>query len=144
MTESNAARRLLRRSRDSERHLGKWLIEHDGPDPAFMPGNGIVTSTGRVGHVNALQYDAHSRSYAAENKNIRLNLQWLRWWIKVVSRASDQRKEPLLVLDPSNKPNTFAHNGFTYRIPRIHMLTEERHGYLLDCERKLLEINPSA
>lgn len=137
MKESNVARRLLRRSRDSERHLGKWLIEHDGPDPSFMPGNGVVTTTGRVGHVSALQYDVHSRSYAAENKNVKLNSQWLKWWIQIFSRAVDQRKDPLLVIDPSNKPNTFTHNGFRYRIPKVHMITEERHAYLLNCERRL-------
>ncbi len=140
MTETNAARRLLRRSKDSERHLGKWIIEHDGPDPAFMPGNGIVSTTGRVGHVNALQYDVHSRSYAGENENIKLNAQWLKWWIQIVSRAVDQRKEPLLVLDPSNKPSTFTHNGFRYKIPTIHMMTEQRHAELLRCERIVGEL----
>lgn len=143
MEGSSAAKRLLRRSRDSERHLGKWLIEFDGVDPNFKPGNGIVSSTGRVGHVTALQYDVHSRSYAGENKNIRLTTQWLKWWCQIVSRAMGQNKEPLLVLDPSNKPNIFEHDGFKYRIPRIHMITEERHAELLRAERMMegLEIN---
>ena|SRR5687768_1696158 len=140
MGESSAAKRLLRRSRDSERHLGKWLLENDGPDPEFMPGNGIVTNTGRVGHVGALQYDAHSRSYAAENKNYRLTTQWIKWWLQIVSRSIARNKEALLVLDPSNKPNTFVLDGARYRIPRMHIITEERHGHLLRAERELIAL----
>lgn len=137
VSDPNAARRLLRRAKDSERSGAKWFIEHDGPDPAFMPGNGIVTKTGRVGHVNALQYDAHSLHYAVENKNVRLNATWLGWWIKIVSRAMDQRKAPCLRIDPSNKPATFEHNGFRYTIPELHVITAERHAWLLECERKV-------
>lgn len=134
---SKAARRLIRRSKDSERDGGKWFIEHDGPDPAMMPGNGIVTKTGRVGHVTALQYDVHSLHYAVENKNVRLNVTWLGWWVKIVSRAMAMRKEPVLRIDPSNKPATFDHNGFRYRIPVMHIITEDRHRWLLECERRV-------
>lgn len=135
MSDPNAARNLLRRSKESERVAGRWFIEHDGPDPAFMPGNGVVTKTGRVGHVNALQYDVHSRHYAVENKHIRLNATWLLWWVKIVSRAMDLRKEPCLRIDPSNKPDSFMHNGFRHKIPEMHVITASRHAWLLECER---------
>lgn len=135
MGTSNSTQRLLRRSKDSERRLGRFLMEHDGADPLLAPGGGIVSKTGRVGHITALQYDVHSRSYAAENKNVRLTTQLLKWWTQIFVRALDQRKQPLLVIDPSNKPNTFVHNGFTHKIPVMHIITEDRHAELLRCER---------
>lgn len=141
MSEKSAAQRLLRRSRDSERHLGKWLSEHDGPDPNFMPGNGIVTSTLRVGHVSGLQYDAHSRSYAAENKNYRLTTQWFKWWTQINARAMAMGKKPLLVIDPSNKPNHYEVEGVKVKVPRLHIITEERHAELLASERANRELN---
>lgn len=137
MSDPAAARRLLRRSKDAERRVAKWMIEHDGPDPAFMPGNGIVSATGRVGQVNALQYDTHSRSYATEVKNVRLNLSMLEWWVKILSRATDLRKEACIVISPSNKPGTYAHNGFRVALPDWHVITPERHAWLLECERKV-------
>lgn len=139
MNDPNEARLLVRRSKQSEREGGKWFIEHDGPDPAFMPGNGLVTSTGRVGHLTALQYDIHSLHYAVENKHIRLNATWLTWWVKILSKAMDQRKEACLRIDPSNKPGTFVHNGFRHKLPVLHIITAERHAWLLECERKLAE-----
>jgi hypothetical protein len=137
MSDPATARRLLRRSKDAERRVAKWMMEHDGPDPAFMPGNGVVTSTGRVGHVNALQYDVHSLHYSSEVKNVLLNKTMLEWWVKILSKAVDQRKEACLVISPSNKPGTFTHNGFRVSLPDWHVITPERHAWLLECERKV-------
>lgn len=137
MSDPRTARLLQRYAKQSEREGARWFIDHDGPDPAFMPGNGIVTSTGRVGHITAFQYDGHSLHYAMENKHVRLNATWREWWVKIVSKAMDQRKEPVLRIDPSNKPGTFVHNGLRFKVPVMHIITEERHRWLLECERKV-------
>ena len=70
---------------------------------------------------------------------VRLNATWREWWIKIVSRAIDHRKEPVLRIDPSNKPGTFVHNGFRYKLPVMHVITEDRHKWLLECERRAQE-----
>lgn len=137
----SAARLLLRRSKESEREGGKWFIEHDGPDPRFPPGNGIVTKTGRVGHVNSLQYDIHSARYAVENKHVRLNATWLGWWVKIVSRAMEHGKHPCLRIDPSNKPGMFVYNGHRYKLPVMHIITAERHAQLLAYEHRCESID---
>ena len=137
MSDPNAARLLLRRAKESEREGGRWFITHDGPDPG--PLGRIATSTGRVGHLTELQFDSISLHYAVENKHIRLNATWREWWIKIVSRAIDHRKEPVLRIDPSNKPVTFVHNGFRYKLPVMHVITEDRHKWLLECERRAQE-----
>jgi len=122
------AKRLIRRSKDSERSGGNWFLENDGPDvPPMHPGGGIVSVTGRVGHINALQYDVHSLHYATENKNVKLNGRWVEWWLKIIERAAGVGKEPCLRIEPSNRPG---------RIPVMHIITEERHRWLLECERK--------
>lgn len=124
--DPNSARLLVRYAKESERDGGKWFLEHDGPDvPPMNPGGGIVTDTGRVGHIPELQYDLHSRSYATENKHVRLNQTWVTWWIKVIERAARAGKAPCLRIDPSNKPS----------VPVMHIITEERHAYLLKCAR---------
>lgn len=121
---------LLRRSKESERDGGKWFLTHDGPDVAPMnPGGGIVSKSGRVGHIPELQYDLHSFTYAVENKHIRLNQTLAGWWVKILDRAAKAGKVPCLRIDPSNKPG----------IPVMHVITEERHRWLLFCERQLQE-----
>ena len=121
-------RTILGYSKESERDGGRWLLEHDGPDqrPGFAPGGGLVTSTGRIGHIHELQYDLASRSYAGENKRVLLNKTWTEWWLKVISKAADAGKAPLLRIDPSNRP---------IRIPELHIITKERHAQLLAAER---------
>lgn len=121
-------RTILRYSKDSEREGGRWLLEHDGPDdrPGFAPGGGLVTHTGRVGHIHELQYDLASRTYAAENKNVLLNATWVKWWLQVIAKARDAGKEPLLRIDPSNKPKG--------SVPDMHIITEARHAQLLRAE----------
>ncbi len=92
----------------------------------MAPGAGIVSVTGRVGQVPALQYDIHTLTYATENKHIRLNATWLGWWIKIQARALAVGKEACLRIDPSNKPS----------VPVLHIISEARHAALLACERR--------
>ncbi len=127
MPESSPGQLRLRRSKDSERRLARWLQEHDGPDPVMKPGNGIVSETGRVGHVTALQFDAISLHYAAENKQEKVPATWWGYWKKIVEKAGEWDKEPLLRIEPTNDDK--------YKVPIIHIITEARHQELLDVER---------
>jgi hypothetical protein len=95
----------------------------------MKPGNGIVSETGRVGHVTALQFDAISLSYVAENKHERVPATWWSYWKKVVEKATEWRKEPLLRIEPTNDDK----DG----VPVLHLITERRHAELLLCEQKL-------
>jgi hypothetical protein len=112
----------LRRSKESERTLGRFLLEHDGPDPALAA---ITSSTGRVGHITDLQFDVLSRSYAAENKQVRVPVKLLAWWLKIIAIAAQHNKQPLLRIEPTNER----------RLPAMHIITAERHAELLDAER---------
>lgn len=124
------AQRRLRRSKDSERRLGKWLLEHDGPDPMMRPGNGIVTETGRVGHVQALQFDAISLHYVAENKQERVPATWWTYWKKIVEKSGEWGKHPFLRIEPTNVD--------AKGVPILHLITEARHTELLTYEREHL------
>lgn len=128
------AQRRLRRSKDSERRLAKWLIAYDGPDPVMKPGNGIVSETGRVGHVTALQFDALSLHYAAENKQEKVPATWWNYWLKIVQKSAEWGKNPLLRIEPTNEDRTIS----GMRIPNLHLITEERHKELLDYEKLYL------
>lgn len=121
------AQRRLRRSKDVERTVGKWLMEHDGPDPTMF---GIASTTGRVGHINQMQIDILSKTYATEVKNIKMPLRFLAFWDKIVLRASERGKEPLLVVEPSN-----IEFGLRKHAPRLHIISEDRHEALLETER---------
>lgn len=128
MTLTDAQRRL-RKSKDVERDVGRWLMEHDGPDPLM---SGIASSTGRVGHITGMQIDVLSKSYATEVKNIKMPVKFLAFWDKIVQRAIERGKEPLLVLEPSN-----LQIGMRKHVPRLHIITEDRHQELLAAEKEL-------
>jgi hypothetical protein len=123
----NEIRRRLKRSKQSERDLGHWLLKFDGPDPRMK---GITSSTGRVGHITQLQYDVASMTYAAENKHIKLPVKWLQWWLQIIDIARANGKEALLRIEPSNLPL-----GSRKTIPEMHIITAERHAELLKSER---------
>lgn len=152
---NSEAKRRLRRAKDSERRLARWLMTNDGPDPVFKPGGGIVSSTGRTGHVTAMQIDALSLHYTAENKNERMgSLLWTQWnavvrdgsqivhstlpaelgryWLKIVQKSQEWGKAPLIRIEPSNDDIAFP-NG--KRVPPLHIITEDRHAELLAFER---------
>lgn len=127
---STEAQRQLRRSKESERRLGRWLLGHDGPDPQFRPGEGFVTATGRIGHINELQVDVLSRTYAAENKLMKVPASTWRFWQKIVGRAAEMGKEPLLRFEPTNEDRK--------GVPTLHVITEDRHAELLWYEKEWL------
>lgn len=129
--------RRLKRSKASERALGRHLIENDGPDPRLAPGGGIVSSTGRVGHISALQYDVVSRTYAAENKQVVMPAILFRWWLQICQVARSNGKEPLLRWEPSN---TDAPRG----VEPMVIITQSRHADLLAYEGLFTEKQEAA
>jgi hypothetical protein len=123
MSPLNENQRRLRRSKQSERDLGKWLLEHNGEDEFYMK---IASSTGRVGQITDLQFDVVSKSYAAENKLVKVPKKLLGWWEQIVEVAAKHNKEPMLRIVPSNEG----------KHPELHIITKERHERLLDMERR--------
>lgn len=119
----NENQRRLRRSKQSERDLGHWLLEHNGEDPFFMK---IASSTGRVGQITDLQFDVVSKTYAAENKLVKVPKKLLGWWTQIVAVADKHNKVPMLRIVPSNEG----------KHPEMHIITKERHQELLDMERR--------
>jgi hypothetical protein len=116
--------RRLRKSKDAERSVGKWLMKHDGPDPRM---SGIASSTGRTGHITNMQIDVLSKSYACEVKNIRLGKTLANFWLKIIGRAIEHRKDPLMVIVPSNTDP---------KVPELHVITAARHAELLEFESR--------
>jgi hypothetical protein len=114
--------RRLRRSKQSERDLGHFLLEHNGEDPVWKF---ISSSTGRVGHITELQFDVISADYTAENKKVKVPKTLLGWWDKIVAIAEKHSKEPLLRIEPSN-------DG---RHEEMHIISAERHASLLEIEK---------
>jgi len=127
--QSRAIKARLRRAKESERKFGRWLLEHDGPNERFRPGGGLATSTARVGHITALQFDCISMSYAAENKNEKVPSTWWKYWKKIVEKAEGQGLEPVLRVEPTNDDRR--------GVPNLHIITEDRHAELLEYERQV-------
>jgi len=121
------AKRRLRRSKQSERDLGKYLLEHNGECPVFRL---ISSSTGRVGHLTELQFDVASLDYAAENKNVKVPKLLMGWWDKICEISAKHGKQPLLRIDPSNEG----------KHREMHIITAERHAELLDYEYRYREL----
>ena len=106
-------------------------MENDGIDPRWKPGGGLASSTGRVGHIAELQLDAISLHYGIENKQMIVPGVLWGFWKKVVHRSHDQGKIPVLRWEPTNEEKYVE----GVRIPTMHVITEERHGELLNYER---------
>jgi len=128
---SSEAKRRLRRSKDAERRAGKWLLQHNGADPKMSPGNGIISTTGRIGQNTQMMADLWSRDYIGEVKNIIVWAQLWGFWKKIVDRSIEYGKEPVLIIDPNND-DQFVRGK---KVPVLHILAESRHAELLNYER---------
>lgn len=129
-----AQRALNRRAKTSERNIARKMVEIDGPDPNFEK---ITTSTGRVGQLTHLQFDAISKSYVTENKNRVLPLWLVKAWIQIQQRALDFHKAALLHIEPPNMEKNFPLNGERHKTSNMHIITEERHRELIEKEKEL-------
>jgi hypothetical protein len=128
MVVRNENQRRLQRSKQSERDFGKFLLEHDGSDPFWSQ---VASSTGRVGQITDLQFDVVSRTYAGENKLVKVPKKLLGWWAQIVDVAAKHNKEPLLRIVPSNEGE----------YEEMHIITKSRHQHLLELEFRLEELD---
>ena len=113
-----------------ERSVADWLKENDGIDEEHY----AVTESGRLGAgYNGLGFDIPALSYSVECKHRSSVPKWLiKAWEQVIEVNQSEckqhkfNKHPLLVVKKNYKPI-------------MHIITEERHKELLECERKLKE-----
>jgi hypothetical protein len=80
--------------------------------------------------ITGLQFDCLSLSYAGENKQQKVWAGLWGFWKKIVSKAAEQRKEPVLRIEPTNADAA--------RVPILHIITEDHHAELLDYRNKWL------
>jgi hypothetical protein len=125
---------LNARSKRSERSIARRMQDIDGRDPEFSR---LSTSTGRVGHLTHLRFDAISTTYTTENKNRILPLWLIKAWILISQRAVDFNKHALLHLDPPNLPKTVPLNGQQLKLDTMAVIGQTRHEYLIVRSRKL-------
>lgn len=123
----NDIQRRIKRSKQSERDGGHWLLKHDGPDPMWQH---VASSAGRVGHITGLQFDMVSNHYTCENKQIKLPVKFLQFWMQIVDISITHGKDALLRIEPTN-----VLVGPRKKAPIMHVITEERHAELLQKER---------
>ena len=119
-------RSLGERAKRSERAIARRMQDIDGRDPEFSR---IASSTGRVGHITNLRFDAVSTSYVIENKN-RILPGWLiKAWILIQQRASDFNKHALLHVEPPNMPKTVPLNGQQLKMENMAIIGQTWHEY---------------
>lgn len=127
-------RALGQRAKRSERTIARRMQDIDGRDPEFSR---ISSSTGRVGHITNLRFDAVSTSYVIENKN-RILPGWLiKAWILIQQRASDFNKHALLHIEPPNMPKTVPLNGQQLKLDNMAIIGQTWHEYLIMRSKKL-------
>lgn len=127
-------RRLMRRSKDSERSIARRMLEADGPDPMFK---NIASSTGRIGFITGMQVDAISKSYVTENKNRKLPLWLIAAWVQINQKAVDFNKNALLHVEPPNMPRDIPINGVKSKLDTMAIITQGRHEDLIRSEKAL-------
>jgi uncharacterized OB-fold protein len=130
-------KRVNRRAKNSEREIARSMITVDGVDPAFAH---ITSSTGRVGHITGLRFDAISKNYVTENKNRNLPLWLINAWLLINQKAVEYNKNALLHLEPPNAPKYIPIQGRQVRLDSMAVITKARHDDLIRAERALHEL----
>lgn len=135
--ETDEARRLRRRAKDSERGIAKRMVGADGPDPAFSK---IASSTGRVGHISGMRIDGVSRTYVTENKNRKMPTWLIQAWVLINQRGEDFQKNILLHVDPPNMPRDYLSQGVKKKLDTMAIIRQTRHEELIRKEKALAEL----
>lgn len=135
--ETDVARRIRRRAKDSERKIARNMLSADGPDPNFAK---IASSTGRIGHITGIRVDAVSRNYFTENKNRKLPTWFVAAWLLINQRARDFDKHALLHIEPPNMPRDYLLNTVRYKLDTMAVITQPRHEELIRTERAFNEL----
>lgn len=123
-----------------EREDSRWLRDHDGVDPVMAR---VATSTGRLGHITYMGLDTSSLHYVGETKARKLPQWVIDAWTQINQIALDRKdRAPILFLHPGgDNETTFVHDGKSHRLPTMHVMTEERHRHLLECEARCEELD---
>ena len=100
---------------------------------------GLVTTTGRIGHITSLQADCMSKTYLSEVKNIKVWAGLWAFWKQIVVKAAQHGKEPMMAIYPSNEDTVME----GVKVPGFHIITEDRHAELLRFERDYHEVSDS-
>lgn len=135
--ETDAARKIRRRAKDSERDIARGMLEADGPDPNFSK---IASSTGRIGHITGIRVDAVSKNYFTENKNRKVPSWMTAAWLLINQRARDFDKHALLHVEPPNMARDYVLNGVKYKLDTMAIITQPRHVELIRTERAFNEL----
>jgi hypothetical protein len=135
--ETNEARKIRRRAKDSEREIARSMLDADGPDPNFAR---IASSTGRIGHITGIRVDAVSKNYFTENKNRKVPSWMTAAWLLINQRAEDFGKHALLHVEPPNMAKDFVLNGVKYKLDTMAIITNSRHRELIRTERAFNEL----
>jgi hypothetical protein len=132
--DAHKPRSVSQKWKTRERADSQWLRDHDGPDPMMVH---VATSTGRLGHISYLGIDTSSLHYLGESKARTLPKWIVDAWIQINQKAVErQDRSPVLFMHPSGDNDTsFMCLGKSYRLPVMHIITPERHRFLLECER---------
>jgi hypothetical protein len=134
---TDAARKLRRRAKDSERGIARRMVAVDGVDPAFSK---IASSTGRIGHISGIRVDAVSLHYVTENKNRKIPSWMALAWTLINQRAFDFNKHALLHIEAPNVPRDVQLNGVRLKIDTMAIITQTRHEELIRAEQMLKEL----
>lgn len=130
--ETDVARKIRRRAKDSERNIARNMLAADGPDPNFAK---IASTTGRIGHITGIRVDAVSKNYFTENKNRKVPSWMTAAWLLINQRARDFDKHALLHLEPPNMARDYMLNSVKYKLDTMAVITQPRHEELIRTER---------
>lgn len=133
---SKEQKAIMRRSKNTERTAASRMVEVDGRDPQY---DKIATSTGRVGHITNMQFDAISKTYVTEVKNRQLPGWLVKAWIQIQQRSLDFHKNALLYLEPPNAPKEFTLNTVKHKNDAMAVIRQDRHEELI-LKEKLVEM----
>lgn len=131
-----AQKSIMRRSKNTERTAASRMVAADGRDPQY---DKIATSTGRVGHITNMQFDAISKTYVTEVKNRQLPGWLIKAWIQIQQRSIDFHKNALLYLEPPNAPKEFVLHTEKHKNDAMAVIRQDRHEDLIQKE-KLIEM----
>lgn len=128
---------VRRRWKTVERDSARTMKDADGDDPLFR---NIASSTGKVGHLTGLRFDAISRTYVTEVKNRPLPKWIVDAWIQILQISVDRKKNALLHIKPPNLPARFLINGEKIKTGTMAVITQEHHLDLVKAARILNEL----
>lgn len=129
---SKEQKSIIRRSKNAERTAASRMVAIDGRDPQY---DKIATSTGRVGHITNMQFDAISKTYVTEVKNRQLPGWLVKAWIQIQQRAIDFNRNALLYLDPPNAPKEFPLHAVKHKNDAMAVIRQDRHEELIAKEK---------